>query len=57
MPERTDQPQGQPTPSTPTLQPNQILAEPATVQACRRDYDQGADVRQTLAAQEARQRR
>lgn len=37
--------------------PNQILAQPATVQACRRDYDQGADVRQTLAAQEARQRR
>ena len=48
----------EPTPDQPTLtpQPNRILNEPATVQACRRDYDQAADVRQTLAAQEARQR-
>ena len=38
-----------------TPQPNQIMAEPATVQACQQDYDAAVDVRQTLAAQEARQ--
>jgi hypothetical protein len=48
----------QPQEPTPTLapQPNRILAEPATVAACNRDYAQAADVRQTLAAQEARGR-
>ncbi|MFF3511553.1 hypothetical protein [Streptomyces sp. NPDC002573] len=56
MPERTDQPQAQPTPASPALQPSRILAEPATVDTCRADYLAGADVRQTLAAQEARQR-
>ncbi|MEU2111841.1 hypothetical protein [Streptomyces sp. NPDC019507] len=30
-------------------QPNRILAEPATVQACRADYDDAADVRARLA--------
>jgi len=50
--ERTDQPSREPSPRAP--QENKILAEPATVQACRADYDAGADVRQTLAAQEAR---
>jgi hypothetical protein len=46
-----------PQPPTPPLapQPNRILAEPATVAACARDYQAAADVRQTLAAQEARQ--
>ncbi|MEU6597883.1 hypothetical protein [Streptomyces flaveolus] len=39
-----------------TPRANSILAEPATVDACARDYAAGADVRQTLAAQEARQR-
>ena len=39
-----------------TPQPNRILAEPATVEACRADYDAAADIRQTLAEQEARQR-
>lgn len=39
-----------------TPQPNPILTEPATVQACQQDYDAGADVRQTMAQQEARQR-
>ena len=38
-----------------TPRANQIMAEPATVQACQQDYDAAADVRQTLAAQEARQ--
>ncbi|WP_435279146.1 hypothetical protein [Streptomyces sp. 1222.5] len=37
-------------------QPNQILAEPATVESCHSDYEAAADVRQTLAVQEARQR-
>lgn len=40
-----------------TPRPNPILAEPATVQACQQDYADAADVRQTLAAQEARARR
>ncbi|MFB7597231.1 hypothetical protein [Streptomyces sp. NPDC056160] len=38
-----------------TPRPNAVLAEPATVQACQQDYAAAADVRQTLAAQEARQ--
>lgn len=40
-----------------TPQPNQILAAPATVQACQQDYAAGADVRQTMADQEARAQR
>jgi hypothetical protein len=51
---RTDQPDPQPTPAPP--QPNQILAEPATVAACQQDYANGADVREVMAQQEARQR-
>ncbi len=51
--ERTDQPTQQPSPAQP--QPNRILSEPATVQACQADYASAADIRQTLAAQEARQ--
>ena len=47
----TDKPPEQ---HSPPLQPNQILAVPATVQACRADYDAAADVRQTMAQQEAR---
>ncbi|MFF7452124.1 MULTISPECIES: hypothetical protein [unclassified Streptomyces] len=39
-----------------TPQPNRILAEPANVDACRADYQAGAEVRQTLAEQEARGR-
>lgn len=38
-----------------TPQPNQILAEPATVEACAADYANGADVRDVMAQQEARQ--
>jgi hypothetical protein len=34
-----------------TPRENSILAEPATVEACRRDYDAGADVRALLAKQ------
>jgi hypothetical protein len=45
----------QPSPTL-TPQPNRIIAEPATVAACQRDYAQASEVRQTLAAQEARQR-
>jgi hypothetical protein len=53
---RTDQPAAQPTPASLAPQPNQILAQPATVQACQQDYAQAADVRQVMAQQEARQR-
>ncbi|MCX4703891.1 hypothetical protein [Streptomyces sp. NBC_01373] len=43
-------------PDEPTLtpQPNRILAEPADVAACQRDYAAGADVRDTIAQQDAR---
>lgn len=37
-----------------TPQPNQILAVPATVENCRADYDDGSDVRQVIAQQDAR---
>ncbi|MFK0124906.1 hypothetical protein ACIQSP_16515 [Streptomyces nigra] len=40
-----------------TPQPNQILAQPATVDACRADYQAGTDVRQTMAQQDAKARR
>ncbi len=55
MAERTDQPTVEPTPRAP--RPNQILAEPATPQACAADYQAGADIRQTIARQDARARR
>lgn len=35
---------------------NTIVSEPATPDACRRDYEAGADVRAQLARQEARRR-
>ena len=37
-----------------TPQPNQILAVPATVENCRADYQASADVRQTMAQQDAK---
>jgi hypothetical protein len=55
VPNPTAQPQREPSPTL-APQPNAILAEPATVAACTRDYQAAADVRQTLATQEARQR-
>jgi len=54
MPDRSGQPQNQPTPTQP--QPNQIIAQPATVAACQQDYANGASVRATLTTQEARRR-
>ncbi|MFE2073696.1 hypothetical protein [Streptomyces misionensis] len=39
-----------------TPRANQILAEPATVERCQADYQAAADIRQNLAAQEARHR-
>ncbi|SDM46999.1 hypothetical protein SAMN04487981_101624 [Streptomyces sp. cf386] len=57
MPERTDQPPEQPSPAPWSPPPGRILSEPATVDTCRADYDAGADVRDTLADQEARARR
>lgn len=35
---------------------NTIVAEPATPDACRRDYQAGADVRAQMARQEARRK-
>lgn len=35
---------------------NTIVSEPATPDACKRDYEAGADVRAQLARQEARRR-
>jgi hypothetical protein len=52
----TSQPPEQHSPVTLAPQPNAILSVPATVALCRSDYEQAADVRQTLAAQEARTR-
>ncbi|WP_329616444.1 hypothetical protein OG244_28360 [Streptomyces brevispora] len=42
-------------PTTPRENP--IVAEPATPDACRRDYENGADVRATVARQQARAQR
>jgi hypothetical protein len=56
MPERTDQPEPEPTPAPLAPRPNQILATPDTVEACQQEYAAGADVRQTMAQQEARRR-
>ncbi|MEU9670374.1 hypothetical protein AB0E25_33335 [Streptomyces bobili] len=53
MTQGTDNPPDQHSPAAP--RPNQILAQPATVAACQQDYADAVDVRQTLAAQEARQ--
>lgn len=53
--DRNEHPTVEPTPRAP--RPNQILAEPATIDACRADYQAGADVRQTIARQDARARR
>lgn len=46
----------QTSPADMAKQPNQILAQPATVQACQQDYANAADVRQAMTQQEARQR-
>lgn len=45
--------------STPARQPNSIVAQPATVAACRADYAAGADGRAAMAraAQAAKARR
>lgn len=55
--ERTDQPTDQPSPLPWSPPPGRILSEPGTVETCRADYEAGAHVRQTLAAQEAKARR
>jgi hypothetical protein len=55
MQEPNGQPGQQPSPALPP-QPNRILAEPATPAACARDYAAGADVRQTMAQQDAKAR-
>ncbi|WP_164662366.1 hypothetical protein [Streptomyces sp. S1D4-20] len=51
--EPTSQADQQPSPAL-TPQPNQILAVPATVENCRTDYQASADVRQTMAQQDAK---
>lgn len=53
MQEPTSQADQQPSPAL-TPQPNQILAVPATVENCRTDYQASADVRQTMAQQDAK---
>lgn len=45
MPERTEQPDQQPTPA-PELPP--LYRQPATVEACQQDYAEGADIRRRL---------
>ncbi|GHI91297.1 hypothetical protein [Streptomyces olivaceus] len=54
--ERTDQEPEQPTPVQ-QPQPNSIIREPATVEACQADYAAGAEIRREMARQEARRRR
>jgi hypothetical protein len=46
MANRTDQPTPQHTPEP--RRPNPIFRQPATVEACREDYEAGADVRRRL---------
>nr|WP_162934361.1 hypothetical protein [Streptomyces scabiei] len=48
----TDQTPAPPTPAPPRESP--IFRQPATVQACRADYEAGADVRRRLDQQIAR---
>ncbi|MFF8482357.1 hypothetical protein [Streptomyces antibioticus] len=55
MPQSTSTPLPQPTPAAPP-QPNRILTQPATITACRADYEAAAHIRATLAAQETRRR-
>ncbi len=52
MAHRTDQPTPQPSPEPPRENP--IYRQPATVAACRADYEAGADVRRRLDQQIAR---
>ncbi|MFB6776526.1 hypothetical protein ACFCX0_03635 [Streptomyces sp. NPDC056352] len=40
-----------------TPRENRVVAEPATPTTCRRDYENAADVRATVARQQARTRR
>lgn len=49
--EPTQQPAGQ---HSLTPQPNPILAQPATVENCRADYEDANDVRAVMAQQDAR---
>ncbi|MGW2938997.1 hypothetical protein ACWDA7_46360 [Streptomyces sp. NPDC001156] len=51
MPESTDRPPEQPSPAPLAPQQNKVLAEPATVEACQRDYAAGGDVRSRLDRQ------
>ncbi|WP_326780412.1 hypothetical protein OG481_09710 [Streptomyces longwoodensis] len=55
--ERTDQPAQQPRPGPGSPPPGRILSEPATVEACRTDYDEAEDVRTRMHAQAALNRR
>lgn len=50
MPERTDQAPDQP---SLTPQPNRIMSEPATPEACQQDYADAADVRSRLGWKDA----
>jgi hypothetical protein len=48
VPERTEQPEQQPTPTQYEPQLNSVTSEPATVEACQADYAAGADIRARL---------
>lgn len=55
--DRSQQTQGQPTPTPLAPQPNPIIAQPADVAACRADYQAAADVRRVMDQQDAKARR
>ncbi|MGW1813300.1 hypothetical protein ACWCQM_06975 [Streptomyces sp. NPDC002125] len=44
-------------PVTPERSPSSVISEPATIEACRRDYAAGAAAREAMAKQAARARR
>ncbi|MFJ4837151.1 hypothetical protein [Streptomyces sp. NPDC088746] len=44
-------------PAAPDRQPNSVIAEPATVAACREDYAKGAAARDAMGKAAARTRR
>jgi hypothetical protein len=58
VPDRSSQPQAQPTPASLTPQPNRILATPDTAAACKAEYDSdfADDVRTRMDNRDAKDR-
>lgn len=54
--DRSQQQPQQHSPAPLAPQPNRIFAEPANVQACAADYEQGSDVRRVMDQQDAKRR-